>query len=246
VRLHLAQENLEAAIAWAEASGLGVEDELRYGVTKQHPSGSELDYLTFVRVLIARGRSAKESASCLDDAMQLLNRLYEFTQSGGRTARTLEVLLLQALVWQAQGNVEQALNVLEQALSLSQTGNYIRLFMDEGQSMLALLRCASLQGIYPKYVSRLLSAFDPVEEEADTTEKPPVRLQEQPLIEPLSKRELEMLHYLAKGFSNQVIANQLYVSLAAVKWHARNIYSKLAVNNRTQAVARARELRLLP
>jgi LuxR family transcriptional regulator, maltose regulon positive regulatory protein len=67
----------------------------------------------------------------------------------------------------------------------------------------------------------------------------------QPFIEPLSERELEILHHLSKGLSNQTIADKLYVSLAAVKWHARNIYGKLNVNNRTQAVARARELGIL-
>jgi LuxR family maltose regulon positive regulatory protein len=236
-RLYLAQGNLEAAIAWAEESGLGVEDELRYSFTDRHPQGSELDYLTLARVLIARGRVAETSEPYLDDAMQLLIRLHEFAKAGGRKTRVMEVLILQALVWQARGDLEQALSLLEQALHIPREGGYIRLFIDEGQPMEKLVRHAASRGICPNYVSRLLAAFGPVERE--------VSAKVQPLIEPLSERELEILRYLATGLSNQAIADKLIVSLATVKWHARNIYGKLNVSNRTQAVARARELRIL-
>lgn len=236
-RLHLAQGNLDAAIAWAQTSGLTVDDEIRYSSTDDLPSGSELDYLTLARVIIARGRAAKASEAFLDDAMRLLTRLHEFAASGQRHAHVMEVLILQALIWQAFGDLKRALSLLEQALSIPQTGDYIRLFVDEGKPMAELLSHAASRGIHPQYVSRLLAAFGLVKEEVATMM--------QPLIEPLSDRELEILRHLATGLSNQTIADQLFVSLAAVKWHARNIYSKLNVSNRTQAVARARELGLL-
>ena len=237
VRLHLAQGNLDEAIAWAEDSGLGVDDELRYSSTDQHPYGSELNYLTLARVLIARGREAYACKPHLDDAMRLLIRLHDFALAGARNARVMEVLMLQALVWQARGDLEQALSILVQALYIPRKGDYIRLFVDEGKPIAELLRLGAERGIHPKYVSLLLTAFGTVEAEAfDPLE---------PLIEPLSNRELEILSYLATGLSNQAIADKLFVSLAAVKWHARNIYGKLNVSNRTQAVHRARELGFL-
>jgi LuxR family maltose regulon positive regulatory protein len=149
----------------------------------------------------------------------------------------METLLLQALVWQAQGNQKQSLNSLNQALSIPRQGNYIRLFLDEGKPMAKLLQTAVSKNIHSDKANHLLTLFGLVEEKQSALV--------QPLIEPLSERELEVLHYLATGMTNQAIAQQLFVSLAAVKWHARNIYGKLDVNNRTQAVARARELGIL-
>ncbi|OKH47625.1 hypothetical protein NIES2101_23155 [Calothrix sp. HK-06] len=157
--------------------------------------------------------------------------------AGGRKARVMEVLILQALVWQARSNIKQALSALNAAMNIPQQGEYIRIFVDEGQPMMELLRHAASRGINPKYISRLLAVFGIAQEEASIIVEP--------LIEPLSERELEVLHYLETGLSNQVIAEKLFVSLAAIKWHARNIYSKLNVSNRTQAVHRARELEIL-
>jgi LuxR family transcriptional regulator, maltose regulon positive regulatory protein len=129
------------------------------------------------------------------------------------------------------------LNALEVALNLPHQGNYIRIFVDEGEPMMELLRHAASRGINPKYSSRLLAAFGAIKKETSTTVEP--------LIEPLSDRELEVLRYLATGLSNHAIADKLFVSLATVKWHARKIYSKLNVSNRTQAVHQARELGIL-
>lgn len=232
-RLHLAQGNLDEAIAWAEDSGLGVDDELRYSSCDRLQYGSELDYLTLARVLIARGRLANASERHFDDAMRLLIRLHDFA-TGARKARVMEVLMLQSLIWQARGDLERALSVLDVALNIPPKGDYIRLFVDEGKPMIELLLDAASRGIHPKYVSRLLAAFGRIIIPAI-----------QPLIEPLSERQLEILRYLETGFSNQAIADKLFVSLAAVKWHARNIYGKLNVSNRTQAVHRARELGIL-
>ncbi|WP_241994080.1 response regulator transcription factor, partial [Chroococcidiopsis cubana] len=161
---------------------------------------------------------------------------YDFTAAGGRIARVMEVLMLQAIVWHIRGERKRSLHLLQQALDLPHTGDYIRLFVDEGQPMAELLHLAVAEEIHPQSVNRLLAAFSHVE---GTSAKV------QPLIEPLSDRELEVLHHLAQGLSNRAIADKLFVTLAAIKWHARNIYGKLDVSNRTQAVARARELGLL-
>ena len=219
-----------------EDSGLSVDGELRYGFTNEFPVGSELDYLTLARVLIARGRLAGSTKPYLDDALRLLERLHDFTAAGGRIARVMEVLVLQALVWQARGERKRSLHLLQQALGLTHTGDYIRLFMDEGQPMAELLRDAAAEEMYPQYVSRLLAAFGQVEGTAAKV---------QSLIELLSDRELEVLQHLAQGLSNRAIADKLFVSLATIEWHAHGIYGKLDVGNRTQAVAKARELGIL-
>ena len=243
-RLYLAEGNLNGATIWAKKSGLSVEGELHYSPTAQCPMGSELDTLTYARVLIAQGR---KQSSCLPNALpnalRLLTRLYEFAKAGGRTIRVMETLLLQALVLQAQGDSAQALVYLNQALNISGHGSYIRLFLDEGQPMVELLKAAVSKGIHSEEVHYLLAAFGSMEkQESEKQESATVQL----LAEPLTERELEVLAHLATGMTNQAIANQLFVSLAAIKWHARNIYGKLEVNNRTQAVAKARELNLLP
>lgn len=235
VGLYLEEGNLDAAIAWAESSGLSVEGELHYSATEQFPTGSELNYLTYARVLLAQGRS-QSSPSHLQAALRLLTRLDEFAKTGGRTIRVMETLLLRALVLQAQGDRERSLDYLNQALSIPRHGNYIRLFLDEEKPMAKLLQIAVSKNIHSDAANRLLATFSLLKEQPTLG---------QSLIEPLSNRELEVLNYLATGMSNQAIADQLFVSLAAVKWHARNIYGKLEVNNRTQAVAKARELRLL-
>lgn len=241
VRLHLAEGDLDAAIAWADSSGLSVEGELHYSATTQFPGGSELNTLTYARVLLAQGRS-QSSLSHLQDAFRLLNRLHEFAKTGGRAIRVMETLLLQALVLQ-EGDRERtdksarALDCLNQAFNIPHHGHYMRLFLDEGKPMAELLKSAHSKNIHSSEAKALLDVFSSAEEQK--------AILVQPLIEPLSERELEVLRYLATGMSNQAIADQLFVSLAAVKWHARNIYGKLEVNNRTQAVAKARELGFL-
>lgn len=236
VRLHLVEGNLDAAMAWVKRHNLSVEDELNYSTTKQFSIGSELEYLTYARVLLAYGQR-RSSPAHLQDALQLLHRLAEFTQAEGRTIRVLETLLLQALVLQAQGNREKSLDYLNQALRIPRQGNYIRLFLDEGKPIIKLLQYTASKDVHLKEVNHLLAAFGSVEEKKAASV--------QSLVEPLSDRELEVLRYLVTGMTNQAIADQLFVSLAAVKWHARNIYGKLEVNNRTQAVAKARDLKIL-
>jgi LuxR family maltose regulon positive regulatory protein len=126
---------------------------------------------------------------------------------------------------------------LDRALSLAQPEGYVRTFLEEREPMARLLRHAGSQGIAPSYVSHLLSAFP---ETPGAT--PPSA---QPLIEPLSERELQVLRLLSAGKSNQEIADRLVLATGTVKRHLYNIYGKLNVSSRTQCAARARELGLL-
>ena len=133
-----------------------------------------------------------------------------------------------------------AIQNLERALTLAESGGYVRVFVDEGPPMAHLLYEALKQKIAPDYVQRLLKAFSLEEPEKAKAQSP-----ERDLIEPLSDREIEILQLIAEGLTNQEIGARLYLSLNTVKVHTRNIYGKLDVNSRTQAAARARTLGIL-
>jgi LuxR family maltose regulon positive regulatory protein len=155
----------------------------------------------------------------------------------------LKVVVLQALAHHAQGEKERAVRLLVDALALAEPGGFIRTFVDEGAPMARLLVDVLSLGISLEYVWRLLAAF----KDSEAVHSDPVRMQapESDWVEPLSNRELDVLQLIAEGLTNQDIASRLYLSLNTVKAHTRNIYSKLGVNSRTQAVARARTLGIL-
>ena len=168
--------------------------------------------------------------------MKLLKRLLKAAEEGGRTGSVIEILLLQALAHQAQGDIPRALDPLERALTLAEPEGYVRIFVDEGPPMATLLRESAKHGIAPNYVRQLWAAFDKAEGKAPVT---------QLLIEPLSERELEVLRLLGTELNGPEIARELMIALTTLRFHTRNIYSKLNVNNRRAAVRRAEELNLL-
>jgi LuxR family maltose regulon positive regulatory protein len=209
--------NLAAAGRWAQASGLNQADTPTYLY--------EVDTLTLARLLIAQGS--------LEDAESLLRRLQRAAAAAGRGGSLIEILILQAITLAAQKRGEEALSALAQALRLAEPEGFVRIFLDEGAPMTELLRRAVAQGLHTHYALHLLNAL------GETVTVP------QPLIEPLSERELEVLRRVAAGYSNQEIAQELIVAVSTVKRHINNIYGKLEVGSRTQAVARGRELGLL-
>jgi ATP/maltotriose-dependent transcriptional regulator MalT len=227
-RIWVAQGNLDAAAQWAEERGLDVGDEL--------PFLREIEYLVLARLLIAQGR--------LEETAELLQRLLDAAEARGHTTRLIEVLILQALAVHAGGDTTSAVATLERCISLAEPGGYIGVFVDEGPLLARLLYKVGSGGTAPDYVRRLLAAFPVTETEQTGAENP--QTPETGLLDPLSKRELEVLQVMAEGLSNQEIGARLFVSLNTVKVHTRNIYSKLGIHNRTQAVARARTLGLLP
>jgi LuxR family maltose regulon positive regulatory protein len=233
-RIRLAQGNLTEALSWVHERGLSVDDELSYL--------REFEHITLARVLIARYKTDKAD-ELIQEAMGLLERLLEAAEEGKRRGRVIKILVLQALAVEAQGNISRALALLERALTLAEPEGYFRIFVDEGSPMARLLYEALSHEIAPDYVQRLLGAF-PVDEpeKAETSQS---HGPDSELIEPLSERELEILKLIAEGLTNQKIGSQLYLSLNTVKAHTRNIYGKLGVNSRTQAIAKARALGLL-
>jgi LuxR family maltose regulon positive regulatory protein len=154
--------------------------------------------------------------------------------------KVVAVLILQAMAQRALGDDDQALAALTRALSLAEPEGYVRSFIDEGAPMVDLLRQAASRGVTVEYVGKLLSEWEKEPEESIIEQTP-----SRHLIEPLTERELEILRLLTVGLSNQEIAEQLFLAVGTVKKYTSNIYGKLGVHSRTQAVARARELGLV-
>jgi len=167
--------------------------------------------------------------------------LLESVKQRGYQRRIIELLALKALALQQTGEIEPALLTLENAFSLAEPEGYQRTFVDEGEPMARLLYQVVAHKIYPVYAGRLLQAISEEDQRIKSPEKPKTK----GLIEPLSDRELEILELIAQGLSNDEIAGRLYISLSTVKGHTTNIFSKLGVKNRTQAVTWARSLGLI-
>jgi LuxR family maltose regulon positive regulatory protein len=171
--------------------------------------------------------------------MGLLTRLLQAAEASNRIGSMIEILMLKALVHAAQGDVPAALALVERALTLATPEGYVRLFVDEGPPMMALLqRMPEEDEKLREYINRLLAAFDKQGIQSSTSSP-------QPLIDPLTERELEILALIAAGLKNKEIAEQLVISLNTVLYHNKNIYSKLAVSKRALAIAKARELNLI-
>jgi LuxR family maltose regulon positive regulatory protein len=186
-------------------------------------------------------------------ALAVLEPLRRQVEAKGWEDGRLKVMVLQAVALHAHGEKEQAAQLLGEALALAEPGGFIRTFVDEGPPMVRLLRESSKRGIAPTYVNRLLSAFaaqDPPksQDQAQGAETQVVGSQvptTPPLTEPLTDRELEVLQLMSDGLTYNEIAAQIMVSLNTVRTHVKNIYSKLYVHKRSQAIARARELNIL-
>jgi LuxR family maltose regulon positive regulatory protein len=237
-RIYIKQGRLDEARAWAAERGLSLADEVSY----LH----EFEHLTLARL---------EIANPLVNA--LLARLLQTAEAQKRRGSALDILLVQALAHEAQGNRPQALAALKRALALAEPEGYIRIFVDEGKPMAELLTRIDAKDEtlrFKEYILKLLSAFDmhkefrpsgstPVEQDRPSL---PVKqvVSPQPLIEPLSERELEVLKLLRTDLNGPEIARECMVSLSTIRTHTQNIYAKLGVNNRRAAVRRAEELDL--
>ena len=231
----VAQGRLAEAQGWVRERGLSVDDALSYM--------REFEHITLARVLMARYKSEREVRS-IHETVGLPERLLKAAEAGERTGSVIAILVLQALAHEAQGNTPLALVPLERALTLAEPEGYFRIFVGEGAPMAALLRRAASRRIAPAYVSKLLDALD-AEAPTRRVRTGPASPVAQPLEGPLSERELEVLRLVATGMSNRDIARELVLATGTVKKHLNNIFTKLNVRSRTQAVAHARELGLL-
>ena len=228
-RLLLAQGDLAAAARFAQDNGLGPDDEPDYA--------RESGHLVLARVLLAQDRPGQ--------ALALLDRLHAAAVAQDRTGSLIEIGALRALALAATGDEAGAVTALAGALLLACPQGYVRVFADEGPPMAALLgrliaaqRTGRAAAEVPLgYLARLQRAFGPGRPARDPVPSG--------IVDPLTSRELEVLEMLAAGRSNQAIAGELVVTLDTVKKHVGHVLGKLGAANRTEAVARARELNLL-
>jgi LuxR family maltose regulon positive regulatory protein len=233
VRIWVRQGRLDDALDWARQRNLSAHDDPGFL--------SEFEHITLARTLLARYKSDREERT-IHEAMGLLERLLRAAEEGGRMGSVIEVLVLQALAHGAQGDSPFALVPLGRALTLAEPEGYVRMFVDEGRPMAGLLSDAAACEITPDYTARLVAAFETEGQRGEDQSPLPTA---QSLTEPLSQRELEVLRLIAQGLSNREISERLFLAVITVKGHNRNIFRKLQVRRRTEAVARARELGLL-
>lgn len=226
-RVRLARGELGEALGWVRARGLSVDDDLSYL--------REFEHLTLARVLLARSASVGEERF-RREATGLLERLLRAAEAGERTGSVIEILVLQARTHLAEGDLRAATAALRPAVALAEPEGYVRVFADEGPSLVAGLRALEKEGPARAYARRLLAATSATA--ADAPAHPG-------LVEPLSDRELDVLRLLGTELNGPDIARRLIVSLNTVRTHTKNIYAKLGVNSRRAAVRRAGELGLL-
>jgi len=199
------------------------------------------EQFALARLLIAQHRA--HGRPDLRSLLGFLDGQLQIAEEGGRTRRLLEGSILQALALQAQDEADRALSALQRALTLAEPEGFVRVFIDEGTQMAALLYQAAERGVLPEYAGRLLAAFPdaaPTPDDRSHASRP-----QSQMVEPLSEREREVLQLIAEGLTNRQIAQKLFLSPNTIRVHASNIYAKLGVHNRTQAAAEARKLGIL-
>ena len=217
------QNNVQKLISWLEKTDLNSESEVFY------LRATEFGILA--RVYISLGKT--------QDAENLLQRFCKTAEQNGWMGYLIECLILQASACQLKKENKNAMQHLKKALDLAEPRGYLRVFLDEGAPMLQMLGSLLQQNFKPEYIGKILSAAAIKETKSSHNNS------EMNLIEALTSREEEVLEQIANGASNQEIALALSIALGTVKNHLKNIYAKLNVNSRTQALSRARELGLL-
>lgn len=227
VHYSLAKGDIAGAVRLVEENGLANIDTLSFW--------DEADHMLMARILIAQDKVLP--------ANDLLSRLSMSAEEGGRNGRLIDILKLRALALRALGKNIEAVNAVNKCLSLAAPEGYVRTFIDEGTRMANLLEWALPRLSNSEYASFLLTAFP------KQPPRPAGILDNQKnnlaLLEPLSRRELDVLQLIATGLSNKEISAKLSISLSTVKFHTTNIYAKLGVNERFHAAVKARELGLL-
>jgi LuxR family maltose regulon positive regulatory protein len=237
VRLRLLLHDTEKAVYWAETIPDIIRDKMP---DKKLPAAFyEIQRISKAKVCLKQKKYS--------EVLKIFPEVYSTASEAGRIMRIVEISLLKALAEQAKGNTRDSLAMLGDSLNLARPGEYVRLFLDEGEPAIELLKTYSKSEENPSvlraYSKKIIQAcFDPGLKR-NTTLTP--RMIDSGMVDPLTDREVEVLSMIADGLSNQDIAGRLFLAIGTIKKHINNIYAKLAVNKRTKAVARAKELGII-
>lgn len=224
-RTWIVQGRLDEALRWQRDSELSIDDELGYL--------REFEHITLARLILAQEENGRSTAT--DPTVAFLARVLDAAERGGRIGSAIEISILQAVA-NRHDDIDAAMIALERAIGMAAPEAYVRVFLNEGSPMEALLKLAFKRRIAPAYTRKLLAAYG----------RPEERPQLHPdLIEPLSERELDVLRLLGTDLGGPEIARELMVSENTMRTHTKNIYEKLGVNSRRSAVSRAEELDLM-
>jgi LuxR family maltose regulon positive regulatory protein len=217
-RLHLAAGRVADASEWARRRGVAADDELSY--LREH------DHITLARLLLATEQ--------IDEASHLLARLLDAAQAGQRGGSVIELLVLTAVAQQRAGTADAALDTLRRAVALAEPEGYLAVFADEGEPMRRLLAALAKRDGTNAYLRRVQAAAGGAP-----------RASTSGVIDPLSDRELDVLRLLGSDLGGPEIARELFISLNTLRTHTKNVYAKLGVTSRREAVRRGAELGLL-
>lgn len=235
MRISLDQGDVDTAGRWLQNQGINMWHE---NLSPKHVAALAWFHL-------AQSKTPPPApADALSRVAELLEALCEGDATHDYPYLLVQHLTMLALVYQASGDQNQAVEKLARATAIAEPLELARTFIDCGTELAVLLREVASRERGSSYVAKLLAAFRDDLAAQRAPERPP-RADDQPLIEPLGEREIEVLQHIARGHSNKEIADEMVVAVSTVKWYLRNIYGKLQVHRRTQAVARARELNLL-
>lgn len=233
VRILLSQGKLYEAKEWVSRNSLGIEDKISYL--------QEYKYITYVRVLIAQYNNSHKRKH-LKEASSLITRLISAIKDGMRIGRLIELKILQTIIYDLSGNKEKALITIKEALKKAEFEVLISEFILEGSKIYDLLNHTDVVGINPKLVMKIVKIIDDIKIVNNPDSN---KFMDSDNLINLSKREFEVLRLLAKGHSNQEIANELFLALSTVKNYNQNLFSKLQVSSRTEAISKAIEIGLL-
>ena len=221
-------KTLSHVLRWIENRQISLAPETRI----------DFEQMALARALIAQYRSDPNAITAIEiqELQHFLSKQLALAEEVEWVEWMIRILTLQALLWQVGGNLKNASTALKLALELAEPGNFVRYFLDDKQMMIDLLQHVSTSNPSQKFAQKLLDHIDRTDSFQSVY---------QPLVEPLSQREIEVLQLVARGLSNPEIADTLVISIHTVKKHITNIFGKLEVTSRTQAVAKGREIGLV-
>jgi LuxR family maltose regulon positive regulatory protein len=235
-RLHLAHGDLASAASWVARTGLAADDDLSYM--------REFEHIILAMVLLAQHRAGHAPAA-VHIARRLLERLLAAAETGGRVGTMIEILVQLALAAQAEGDRSRAADMLGRALALGEREGHIRVFLDAGPSLTALLHDVAPDAAGGLHARAVLATAAQEPPRADEPALGRSATPAQPLVDSLSERELDVLRLLDSDLGGPAIARELSVSVNTVRTHTRHIYAKLGVTTRREAVSEAARLGLL-